>query len=245
MRDAHVHMGYYPRMGHEVPFYYSPSRILGVMNRCGIREFVVSSTCAQIADISRQDILREAKEMKRVAGVRAHVFFWLSGRLYDEDRGLRFLETGLFEGIKLHERETPWNSKRKNDLERIVAIAEERQLPVQFHCGGPESCMPLSLAKIAEKFPRVHFDFAHCNPMRDMAKVVARLPNVWTDTACLRDDDWNMIFDLDWHGRLLFGTDFPAYHSKIIGTFTGEYKKIMKRFLKDADAAFNDYLARR
>lgn len=44
--DAHIHVGYYARMGHDKPFYYSPRRVVGVLNRCGVDEFIVSSTCA-------------------------------------------------------------------------------------------------------------------------------------------------------------------------------------------------------
>ena len=44
--------------------------------------------------------------MKRLAGKRVHVFFWLSGHLYDEDSAMKWIETGLFEGVKLHEGET-------------------------------------------------------------------------------------------------------------------------------------------
>lgn len=83
--DAHVHMGYYTRYGYEEPFYYSPRRVVGLMDRCGIDEFIVSTTNSQVPSISLSDILREAKEMKRLAGKRAHQFLWLSGRIYDSD----------------------------------------------------------------------------------------------------------------------------------------------------------------
>ena len=83
--DAHIHIGYYPRKGYGRPFYYSPRRIVGILDRCGVGEFIVSSTCAQMEEISIADIVRETREMKRLAGNRAHVFFWLSGHLYDEN----------------------------------------------------------------------------------------------------------------------------------------------------------------
>ena len=72
--DAHIHTGYYLRAGYAEPFYYSPRRIVGLMDRCGVDEFIVSSTCAQIDGISIADMIREAQEMKRLAGNRAHVF---------------------------------------------------------------------------------------------------------------------------------------------------------------------------
>jgi len=86
--DAHVHVGYYSRLGSRAPFYYSPRRVAGVLHRCGVEDFIVSSTCAQVTSISLADIMREAREMKRVAGGRAHQFFWLAGRFYVDDRNL-------------------------------------------------------------------------------------------------------------------------------------------------------------
>lgn len=83
--DAHVHVGYYSRLGSREPFYYSPRRVAGVLRRCGVEDFIVSSTCAQVTCIPLADVLREAREMKRVAGGRAHQFFWLAGRFYDEE----------------------------------------------------------------------------------------------------------------------------------------------------------------
>ena len=92
--DAHVHSGYYSRKDYEEPFYYSPRRILGVLDRCGINEFIISSTCAQIAETGINALVREAREMKRLAKRRAHIFFWLSGHLFDEDPMMKWLGSG-------------------------------------------------------------------------------------------------------------------------------------------------------
>ncbi len=244
MYDAHVHVGYYSRIGREEPFYYSPRRVVGVLRRCGVEDFIVSSTCAQVRCIPLADILREAREMRRVAGACAHQFFWLTGQFYDVDRELKVLDAGLYEGLKLHELETLWMGARRRDLERVLAIAEERRLPVQFHC-GPEPCSPCALAKMAAKFPSVNFDFAHCSPMDEVAEVMADLPNVWADLAWLADEAWARLGDYDWHGRLLFGSDFPAYHAKKRGTFTGLYRKTLEEFrerIGESTAAFESFL---
>jgi len=67
----------------------SPRRVLGVLDRCGVEEFIVSSTCAQVEGIRIADLNREAREMKRLAGRRAHVFLWVSGQVLDEDPQLK------------------------------------------------------------------------------------------------------------------------------------------------------------
>ena len=228
--DAHVHTGYYSRKGWREPFYYSPRRVFGVLNRCGVDEFIVSSTCAQIAEIGIKDVVREAREMKRLAGERAHVYFWLSGHLYDEDPKMGWLELGLFEGIKLHEGETPWMQRRQRDLEKILAVAEERDLPVMFHAGLNEESRPFELAKVAQDFPSVRFNFAHCRPMDEMAKVMADCPNVWTDTAYMSFDEFLRLSDYDWHGRLMFGTDLPVWQSHEDIGLAKRYREYVRAF---------------
>ena len=228
--DAHVHMGYYSRKGQEEPFYYSPRRITGVLNRCGVDEFIVSSTCSQIAEIGIDDMVREAREMKRLEGRQAHVFFWLSGHLYDEDRTMGWLESGLFEGIKLHEEETPWMLSRQTDLRNILSKARERDLPVMFHSGENGGCRPSELAKIAGQYPTVRFNLAHCRPMDEMAKVMADCPNVWTDTAYMAFDEFPKLSDHDWHGRLMFGTDLPVWQAYEECSLTKRYREYVEAF---------------
>ena len=224
-------MGYYSRKGWGEPFYYSPRRVLGVLERCGITEFIVSSTCAQVEEIGVDAIVREAREMKRLAGKRAHIFFWLSGHLYDEDRTMQWLETGLFDGIKLHEVETPWMKGRKKDLRRILSVAAARQFSVMLHAGLNEGTRPLELAKVAQEFPSVRFNFAHCRPIDEMAKVMADCPNVWTDTAYLAFDEFPKLRDYDWQGRLMFGTDLPVWQSHEDVSLTNQYREYLRTFV--------------
>lgn len=228
--DAHVHIGYYSRIGRGEPFYYSPRRIFGVLNRCGVDEFLVSSTCAQVNGIGIAEIIREAREMKRLAGGRAHIFFWLSGLLYDEDPTMRWIETRLFEGIKLHECETPWLQKRQKDLERILVFAEGHGMPVMFHAGAAGWCRPSKLAKIANEHPRIRFDFAHCRPMDEMAKVVAECPNVWTDTAYMFRGEFPKLRDYNWNGRLMFGSDLPVWQALEDTSLAKQYRETRRMF---------------
>lgn len=245
--DAHVHIGYYPRKGYDRPFYYSPRRITGILDRCGVDEFAVSSTCAQMEEIGIADIVREAREMKRLAGDRAHVFFWLSGHLYDEDSAMKWIETGLFDGIKLHEGETPWVKCRKKVLRKILSGASERNLPVMFHAGEDVGCRPAKLAKVAQEFSGVRFNFAHCRPMDEMAKVIADCPNVWTDTAYMAIGEFPKLCDYDWHGRLMFGTDLPVWQANERVGLTKRYREYLRAFREagleaEANAAFRDFV---
>ena len=244
--DAHVHVGYFSRKGYDKPFYYSPRRVVGVLNRCGVDEFIVSSTCAQVEGIGIKEIIREAKEVKRLAGCRAHISFWLSGRLYDEDPGMRWLDSGLFEGLKLHDGETPWMQRRQKDLRSILSVAEERGLPVIFHSGPVDGCRPVELVAMANEFPDIRFNFAYCRPMGEMAKVIADCPNVWTDTAYMALDEFPRLRDYDWHDRLMFGTDLPVWQSHDDVGLTKRYREYVcafraTRLEEDAGKAFRKF----
>ena len=246
--DSHVHVGYYSRKGREEPFYYSPRRVVGVLNRCGVEQFIVSSTCAQVEGIGIADIVREAREVKRLAGQRAHFFFWLSGHLYDEDPRMRWLDAGIFEGFKLHEGETPWMRKRQKELRRILSIADERRLPVMFHSGPVAGCHPAELAKLAREFSSIRFNLAHCRPKDETAKVIADCPNVWTDTAYMELDELSKLCDYNWHGRLMFGTDLPVWQAHEDCSLTRRYRAYAEAFratgLDDsASAAFRSFVA--
>ena len=243
--DAHVHMGYYPRAGYAEPFYYSPRRIAGLMDRCGVDEFIVSSTCSQVEGIPIADMIREAREMKRLAGNRAHVFCWVSGRMVDEDPSLRFLDCGVYEGVKLHEAETAWDYERPDDLARILTEAQTRKWPVQFHCGESDGMRPAELAKWAERFPTINIDFAHCRPMTEMAEVIATHENVFTDCSYMSPELMSRLGDFDWRGRLMFGSDFPAYHARKCGGFAERYRQHLTRWCAsglDAEKAFCEFL---
>lgn len=245
--DAHVHVGYFLRTGYAEPFYYSPRRIAGILDRCGVDEFAVSSTCAQMEEIGIADIVRETREMKRLAGNRAHVFFWLSGHLYDQDPEMKWLESGLLEGVKLHEGETPWMKCRKKALRKVLSAASKRNLPVMFHAGEDAGCRPSKLAKFAREFPNVRFNFAHCRPMEEMAKVVADCPNVWTDTAYMAIDEFPKLHDYDWHGRLMFGTDLPVWQANEKVGLTKRYREYLQAFRETgleaaSSAAFRNFV---
>ena len=229
--DAHVHMGYYPRLGRQDVEYYSPRRILGVLDRCGVQEFVVSSTCAQIAEVGIDAIVREAQEMKRLAGDRAHVFFWLSGHLFEEDTKMSWMDGGLFEGVKFHEKETPWFSCRQSKLRKILDRVAERGLPVQFHTGDDDGCRPMELATLVKDYPSIRFDFAHCRLPMQSAAVLAECSNVYVDTAYF-DGDFSELRSYDWRGHLMYGSDLPVWQAQRDVSLTTFYRKNLTDFYR-------------
>ena len=247
--DAHVHVGYFNCCKSGEVEYYSPRRVIGVLNRCGVDEFVVSSTSAQ-ASPTVKDLIQEAEEIKRQAGARAHIFDWVTWWLFRQDQKLVSCVDGLYEGIKLHEQEGHWIEHHYGDLLKVLDIANERNLPVQFHCGLDAYCSPGRLMGIAQLYPDVRFDFAHCRPMSEMASVIAQCDNVWTDTAYMTLDDFEKLSHFDWHHRLMFGTDLPVWQAHEDVSLTGRYREYVTAFARtglteDAAGAFRAFLGSR
>ena len=114
-----------------------------------------------------------------------------------------------------------------------------------FNAGLDIGCRPSELAEIAHEFPSVHFNFAHCRPMDEMAKAIADCPNVWTDTAYMSLADFPRLCDYDWHGRLMFGTDLPVWqaHEKI--DLTMRYREYVRAFaavgIENVSQVFQNY----
>ena len=243
--DAHVHVGWYNYRGSSVLKYYSPRRVNGVLNRCGVDEWIVSSTSAQAAGITNEGLLSEAREVKRLAGNRAHVFCWLTWDLYRRDPSLSVLNGGMYEGIKLHEMEGHWIEWHKAELECVLNRAEEIGIPVQFHSGVDDFCRPATLMIFAQWYPKVRFNFSHCRLMGETAAVIERCPNVWADTACLSQEDFKRIGNYDWKGRLMFGTDIPACQAHADVSLTQFYRECLKWYTLtgcDGQKAFSSFL---
>lgn len=212
MFDAHVHMGYFPRRGKEELYYYSPRRILGALTRAGVDEFIVSSTNA-IWDAEGASMHAEAREMKRLAGHRAHVFFWVSMRYLEHDPYLERLPKGLYEGLKLHGGESPWLQKPEL-LQRVLQLANERALPLQIHTGENDNGVSNTIGEYVgycRHFPELSVNFSHGIPHADVPKIIAELPKVYVDTAFVPYKTVQTWLDagVD-ERRILFGSDLPA-----------------------------------
>ena len=245
--DVHVHVGYFNCRKSGKVEYYSPRRVIGVLNRCGVDEFVVSSTSVQAAGITAEGHLDEACEVKRIAEDRVRQFLWVTWELYETSDWRRLLDSGLYVGIKLHEQEGHWVENHGLNLADVLDVAGERGLPVQFHAGPDAHCKPEDLMQFAACHPDVRFDFAHCRPMNEMASVMSRCRNVWTDTAYMAMDDFEKLPHFNWHHRLMFGTDLPVWQAHEDVSLTRRYRECLRGFVQtgmaeDATEAFRTFL---
>jgi predicted TIM-barrel fold metal-dependent hydrolase len=216
--DAHVHVGTAPDGA--LPAEASPRFVAGLLKTCGIAEFVFSSLGAQMGQpLSR--IERDAAETREAFGAGAHAFLWLTGRFFDADPGLKALDSGIWEGVKLHEKETPWVKERPGDLERILRILEERGLPVQLHAGEDDGCRPRDLLPFVRRHPRLRADLSHCRPLGDAIRALLECPWLFADTAFMPPENYPALAAAGVADRVMFGTDFPA-HVAFYGGTAGE-----------------------
>ena len=243
--DAHVHVGYFPRKGRKEPFYYSPRRILGILSRTGVDEFIFSSTNA-VWDFTGEAMHREAREMIRLAGKRAHVFFWVTDEYLKRDPDLSELPR-FYEGFKLHGGETPW-LKHPRLLSRVLAIARERKFPVQIHTGEKDdkNANPISgYLPYCRKFQGVKFDLAHGKPAEEVPAAVNENDNVYVDCAYCPAVIVKQWLDAGAReDRILFGSDLPVQQRLFDLSLTDYLRKTIRDFSssKIMHDNFKDYL---
>lgn len=206
--DAHVHVGT-PGLG-DIPQEASPRFVADLLRKCGVREFLFSSLSAQFG-ASIGEIGQEATEVNKAFGDGAHAFLWLVGRYYDADPKLGTLDSGVWEGVKLHGKETPWVKERPRDFDRILAICEERGVPVQIHAGDDAGCRPCDILPFVMRHPRLRADIAHCRPLGDAIRCLRECPRLFADTSFMPPENYAALAAAGVADRVMFGTDYPAH----------------------------------
>lgn len=232
--DAHVHVGYFTRKGYKEPFYYTPKRIALILKRCGVSDFIFSSSSAHYGVTDIDAIHNEARETKKEFGKAAHAFCWLSGHMFETDPKLTFLDFGIYTGVKLHELETPWSTRPK-DLDYILSILEERDMPLQLHTGENTGCFPGDYLPYIKKHPDLRVDFAHCRPAQDTIDAMKECPNLYTDTAFVPPERIELLKANGVADRVMFGTDLPVMQAYYDVQLTAYYRNLLKEFQKTAD----------
>ena len=227
--DAHIHVGYFDRRGLDAPFYYSPRRICTVMKKCGVGEFIYSSTSMQAHGVVFEDVHREMREVKKLFGIGAHPFLWITREYLKTDPNLSALDHGFYEGIKLHGLETDWLNAFPDKLEQVLAIADRKRLPVMVHTCAIESSRPLKWLKYAQGHEKINFNFAHGSPVEEAATCLRKTKNVYVDTSCMTAKDVTALLATGCGDRVLWGTDFPALPARAGDSrLTDAYRKLVK-----------------
>jgi uncharacterized protein len=125
----------------------------------------------------------------------------------------RALDKGA-RGIKLHPRAEQFTLDHP-DVRSLVAIADERQLPMLVHAGRGIPALGAHMAQLAEAFPGARLILAHAG-ITDLSwiwRVAADLPNLLFDTAWWMPADLQALFALVPPGQVLFASDAPYGHT--------------------------------
>lgn len=246
--DAHVHIGWFYRSndgegsGNWIDCCYSPQLISNILKTSGVEEFIFSSLSSQ-----RQDSLliveQEAIETVAAFGDGAHPFYWCTGAFYDSDPDFKVLDKGIWQGVKIHELETPWVKKRSRDLDRMLSVLEERNVPVQIHTGEFDGCYPSNLLPFVLRHPQLRVDFAHCRPYKETISCMKRCPNLFTDTAFMPVEYYKELIDAGLEDRVLFGTDFPIqgvyFNGELQELYEQELTRVMEAMYSDKTLSQN------
>lgn len=121
----------------------------------------------------------------------------------------RCLDAGA-RGFKLHPRSDAFALTDPN-VERVVALAAERRMPVLFHAGRGIPELGSDAVALAERYPGARLILAHAavSDLGLIAPHAARLPNLFFDTAWWHPGDLLQLFATVPSGRILYASDMP------------------------------------
>jgi predicted TIM-barrel fold metal-dependent hydrolase len=113
-------------------------------------------------------------------------------------------------GIKLHPRAEQFTLDHP-EVRKLVALADERTLPVLIHAGRGIPALGLHAVELAEQFPGARLILAHAG-ICDLSwiwRVAPDLPNLLFDTAWWMPADLQALFSLVPPGQIVFASDAP------------------------------------
>jgi predicted TIM-barrel fold metal-dependent hydrolase len=131
----------------------------------------------------------------------------------------RALDAGA-RGIKLHPRAEEFTLDHPG-VKPLIALADERSLPVLIHAGRGIPALGLHAVQLAEEFPNARLILAHAG-ICDLSwiwRVAGDLPNLLFDTAWWIPTDFETLFSLVPPGQIVFASDAPYGNTLISAAF--------------------------
>jgi uncharacterized protein len=123
-------------------------------------------------------------------------------------------------GIKLHPRAEQFTLNH-HGVKPLIALADERSLPVLIHAGRGIPALGLHAVDLAEEFPNARLILAHAgtSDLSWIWRVAADLPNLLFDTAWWIPTDLEALFSLVPPGQIVFASDAPYGNTFISSAF--------------------------
>jgi hypothetical protein len=123
-------------------------------------------------------------------------------------------------GIKLHPRAEEFTLDHPG-VKPLIALADERSLPVLIHAGRGIPALGLHAVQLAEQFPNARLILAHAG-ICDLSwiwRVAGDLPNLLFDTAWWIPTDLETLFSLVPPGQIVFASDAPYGNTFVSAAF--------------------------
>lgn len=163
------------------------------------------------------------------------------------EEGLELFKKGIevygFRGMKLY----PPMGYAMDDpgLMPFYALCNQHKLPVLLHSGPSLESLanhfaePENILKVAQQFPDTNFILAHAGYSlhKESIREVLKTENVFADLAAFQTlkrgengyaPELELIFQDDWHKKVLFGTDWPLFN--LMNSLTHPVEHVQKAF---------------
>ena len=207
--DIHTHTGHTDPDG----FHAGPEEIAEGVGRIGGRAVIFPFHCGEGYTRENDRVLAEAE----ASGGTLIPFCRVNPRTDDAAREAeRALDAGAM-GIKLHPRAEEF-VLGDPELRPVLAIANERRLPVLVHAGRGIPALGEHALAACREFPGVRLILAHAG-ISDLSwlwREAAATPNLFFDTSWWSGADLLALFSLVPPGQVLYASDAP-YGTSLIG----------------------------
>jgi predicted TIM-barrel fold metal-dependent hydrolase len=223
--DAHSHIGDFPELN---IFDRRVDEIIAYNDKYNISYSAISSITGDTSKDNR--IVADAikKYPDRFVGL-AHIDPNLKKTALNEFE--KCVSKG-FRGVKLHPKWDNYVILDENLIDPLLEKISDERLPVMIHTGNYPMSVPIQVAVLAKKYPKIKFICAHMGIDASAEAIAAAkfAPNVLLETAGTSSaGEVEMVVRRVGADRILFGTD-PPY-----GKFVAEFFKIISLEIPDGD----------
>lgn len=125
-----------------------------------------------------------------------------------------------FSGLKLHPLVHSYIADA-DELDPVMQVAEDLQVPVFIHCGHAPFSLPWSIALLAERFPKVkvvmiHMGHGHGVYIDASLKMARRYSNLYLEMSGMpMSSKIKQAYDEVGKDRIMFGIDAPFHHPTV------------------------------
>jgi uncharacterized protein len=208
--DAHTHTGFNDPDG----FRASADQIVAGLDMAGHARALVFSTQELNGYSAANDrVIAEARE----SGGRLLALCRLDPHDDAVAEARRCLDAGAV-GFKLHPRAEGFTMSEPA-VEQLIALADERRLPVMVHAGRGIPALGRDTVTLARRHPGARLILAHAG-ISDLAWIwreTESCPNLFFDTAWWNVADLIALFSLVPPGHILYASDMPYGHAVFNG----------------------------